>query len=473
MALPVDLISNIINNRVWQKYKTPAWGHGRRVQAENASPAGKTVIKHVKTESWTVKGKKMIEIRKLNCGLRMVLDKIPYVESATAGIWVKAGAVNEDDTTRGISHFIEHMMFKGTGSRSARQIASDIDALGAQINAFTSKENTCYYVRSLSSTLDKACDILIDMMTDSQFDPEEMKKEKQVVKEEIKMVEDTPEDDVQDMLYEVLFKGEPLSGSILGTPEHLDTYTHDDLKNYIAKEYSLDHIVVSIAGNFDEDAVCAQFENKLSCMTAVKKDPETVKSVYVPSFAGKVKDIEQTHICLGTRALSFDHKDTYVLNILNNIMGGSMSSRLFQNIREEKGMAYTVYSYTASLDKAGFYAISAGVAHDKVEDTVKAIREELDTLASGGVTDKELEISRQQIKGGLVFGLESTSSRMVLNGKYALFRNRCRTAEEVIKAIDSVTPDDIKRVAGMITDVSTYSGSIISRRDIDLAALLK
>lgn len=415
----------------------------------------------------------MIEIRKLNCGLRMVLEKIPYVESVTAGIWVKAGSVNEDDSCRGISHFIEHMMFKGTGARSARQIASDIDALGAQINAFTSKESTCYYVRSLSSNLDQACDILIDMMTDSLFDPEEMKKEKQVVKEEIKMVEDTPEDDAQDMLYEVLFKGEPLSGSILGTPESLDAFTHDDLKNYIAREYSLDHIVVSIAGNFDEEAVCAQFENRLSCMTAVKQEKGAESGIYVPSFKGKVKDIEQTHICLGTRALAFDHRDSYVLNILNNIMGGSMSSRLFQNIREEKGMAYTVYSYTGAHDRDGFYAISAGVAHEKIEDTVAAIREELDALAAKGVTEEELAISKQQTKGGLIFSLENTSNRMVVNGKYALFRNRVRTAEEAIKAIDSITMEDIQRVAAVITDTSRYSGTIVSRRDIDLASLMK
>jgi len=203
--------------------------------------------KYIAVERKTI----MIEIRTLKCGLRMVLEKLPYVESVTAGIWVKAGAVNEDDSTRGISHFIEHMMFKGTGSRTARQIASDIDALGAQINAFTSKESTCYYVKSLSSTLDKACDILIDMMTDSKFDPVELGKERQVVKEEIKMVEDNPEDDVQDMMYEVLFKDHPLSGSILGTPEGLDRYTGDDLRAYIAKEYALDHIVVSVAGKAD------------------------------------------------------------------------------------------------------------------------------------------------------------------------------------------------------------------------------
>ncbi len=415
----------------------------------------------------------MSKIRTLNCGLRVALEYIPYVQSATVGIWVKAGCVDEDDSCRGIFHFIEHMMFKGTGSRSARQIASDIDSLGAQINAFTSKESTCYYVRALSSNLEKTCDILIDMIADSQFAPEEMAKEKQVVKEEIKMVEDTPEDDVQDMLYEVLFKNEALSNSILGTPESLDSITRDDIKSYIDREYTLDNIVVSVSGNFDEEQICEQFEHKLSFLRKSKSEKTHKNVLYAPSFSSKVKDIEQSHICLGVRALKFADKDSYTMTILNNIMGGSMSSRLFQNIREEKGMAYTVYSYTGSHDKSGFYAISAGVAHDKIEDTVAAVREELNNLAAKGVTSKELEISKQQTKGSFIFSLENTSNRMVVNGKYALFRNRQRSIEDVISAIDSVSIDDIMRIAELITDTSLYSGTIISRRDIDLAALMK
>lgn len=415
----------------------------------------------------------MSEIRKLNCGLRVVLEQIPYVQSVTTGIWVKAGCVDEDDSCRGISHFIEHMMFKGTEKRSARQIASDADALGAQMNAFTSKESTCYYIKSLTSNVDKACEILIDMLTGSLFDPAEMKKEKQVVKEEIKMVEDTPEDDVQDMLYEVLFRGDPLSASILGTPESLDRITHDDIKSYIAREYTLDHIVVSVAGNFDAEQICSQFENSLSCMTATKAEKEHKPAIYVPSFRTKVKDIEQSHLCLGTRALSFGHEDVYALTILNNIMGGSMSSRLFQHIREEKGMAYTVYSYTSAYDRNGLYAISAGVAHDKVEDTVHAIREELEKLAANGVTDEELRISKEQTKGSYIFSLENTSSRMVSNGKYALNRNEIRTPEKVIAAIDAVDHDDIRRVADLITDIGSYSGTLVGKRELDLEALIK
>ena len=415
----------------------------------------------------------MNKIVKLDCGLRLALEKIPYVQSVTAGIWVKAGSVDEDDTCRGISHFIEHMMFKGTNKRTARDIASDVDALGGQINAFTSKESTCYYVRTPSSNLEKGLEILVDMLTDSLFDPAEMVKEKQVVKEEIKMMEDNPDDLAQEMLYEVLFKDNVLSNSILGTPESLDAITREDIKSYIEREYTLDNIVVSVAGNFDEHKVCDFFENTLGSFAASKEPKAEKSAIYVPSFKNKVKDIEQSHICLGTRALKFADNDAYVMSILNNIMGGSMSSRLFQNIREEKGLAYSVYSYTSSHDRTGFYGISAGVAHEKVEDTVAAIREELDILAAHGVSDRELEISKEQTKGGLIFSMENTSNRMVSNGKFAIMRNRVRKIEDVIKAIDSITQDDIRRVTKLITEVSSYSGTLVSRRDIDLAQLMK
>ncbi len=415
----------------------------------------------------------MVEKMVLKNGVRIVSEHLPHLRSCAIGIWVESGSRHEPEELCGISHFIEHMMFKGTAKRTARQIASDADALGAQINAFTSKESTCYYIKSLTSNVDKACEIIIDMLTGSLFDPEEMAKEKQVVKEEIKMVEDTPEDDVQDMLYEVLFKGDPLSNSILGTPESLDRITQDDIRNYIARDYTLDNIVVSVAGNFDVEQVCAQFENSLSCMTASKEEKKTESGIYLPSFRTKVKDIEQSHICLGTRALSFGHEDVYALTVLNNIMGGSMSSRLFQNIREEKGMAYTVYSYTSAYNKNGLYAINAGVAHDKIEDTVYAIREELEKLAADGVTDDELRISKEQTKGSYIFSLENTGSRMVSNGKHVINCNTVKNPEDVIRAVDSVTHDDIRRVASLITDIGTYSGSLVSKRDVDLAALLK
>ncbi|MDD7408952.1 MAG: pitrilysin family protein [Anaerovoracaceae bacterium] len=415
----------------------------------------------------------MGKIVKLKCGLRLALEEIPYVQSVTTGIWVKAGCVDEKEKESGISHFIEHMMFKGTSKRSARQLATDTDALGAQTNAFTAKENTCYYAKSLSSNMDEVCDILLEMMTDSQFDPVEMEREKKVVMEEMKMTQDNPEDAVQDLFYEQIFKGEPLERPILGTPESLAAITHDDIVNYIKREYALDNIVVSVAGNFDEKQVCEQFEERLSAFSAVKPERNIVVSDYRPSFKSVIKDIEQSHLVMGCRSIKYGDDDSYALMLLNNVMGGSMSSRLFQSVREEKGLAYTVYSYNQPHDQQGFYAISAGVAHDKIEDTVDAIKAELEKLAEEGITDKELEISKQQIKSSYIFGLENTSSRMVANGKRALLRNSLLSQEEVIRKIDAVTMDDIRRVSNIITDINSYSGALIGRRDLDLEKLIR
>ncbi len=416
----------------------------------------------------------MKEIRKLDSGLRFVIDQIPHLESVTAGIWVRAGCVLERPNEKGISHFIEHMMFKGTNKRSAKQIAMDTDAIGAQMNAFTAKESTCYYVKSLSSNMDKAVEILADMFTDSVFSPGEMAKEKQVVVEEIKMNEDSPEDDAQDMIYEELFRDNPLERSILGTQESLEAISRDDILNYIKREYTLDNIVIALSGNFDADSVCDAFDKALSGAFAPSKETKGYEiKPSAPSFRTKVKDIEQSHICLGTRALSYEHDDVPVMSVLNNIFGGSMSSRLFQNIREDKGMAYSVYSYAGYFDQEGIFGISAGVAHNKIEATVEAVLEELEKLKREGISEHELEVSKEQIKGSLIFGLESTSSRMVANGKLALMRNKVREQEEAIQRIDSVSMDDIKRVIDIITDVSGYSGVLVSRRDVDLGTLLK
>ena len=415
----------------------------------------------------------MIKIRNLNCGLRVAMEKITYVQSAAIGIWVKAGCVDEDDTNKGISHYIEHMMFKGTESRSPRQIAADIDKIGGQINAFTSKENTCYYVKTLSSNIDQACDVLLDMMLNSKFDAVEMEKEKNVVYEEIKMVEDSPEDDVQDCMVETLFKGTPLDRLILGTPESLKQISRDDILGYLKNQYSLNNIVVAVAGNFDEDAICELFEGKLASLTSASPASVFTPSIYVPQFKNKVKDIEQTHICLGTRAVKYGEDDTFILSVLNNVIGGSMSSRLFQNIREEKGMAYSVYSFTTSYEHDGLFSICAGVAHDKIEETLHAIVDELDILKKEGITEEELETSKEQMKGSYIFSLESTSSRMVSIGKNTLMLNRNRTSEDVIRLIDSVTMDDILRISNLITDITTYSGALISRRDLDLEMLIK
>lgn len=414
----------------------------------------------------------MIINRKLDCGLKMVMEKIPYVQSVAVGIWTKVGAVDEPAELSGISHFIEHMLFKGTETRSAKRIAEDIDKIGGQINAFTSKESTCYYVKTLEHNLDKACDVLIDMFCNSVFDETEMNKEKNVVYEEIKMVEDTPEDDAHDLLYEVVFEGMPLSKSILGNVDALARITPSDIRNYMRKEYSLDSIVVSVCGNFDEDQVCELFQGKLGHLTKEKSDKHGPGRIYQPNFRMKIKDIEQSHLCLATKGMRLDDPHYYSMAVLNNIMGGSMSSRLFQNIREDKGMAYSVYSYASSYIHDGFYGIYAGVSHDKVKDTVGAILEELTILKERGITEEELSISKEQLKGSYIFGLESVSGRMASIGKSTLLIDKVYTQEEVIQNIDSISMDDMRHVSDLITNIENYSCVLLSRKEHDLKGML-
>lgn len=418
----------------------------------------------------------MVVNKTLNCGIRMVMEEIPYVQSAAVGIWVQAGSACETPEISGISHFIEHMLFKGTESRSARQIAEDVDRIGGNINAFTGKEATCYYIKTLSSNLNTACDILIDMFLHSKFDPKEMEKEKNVILEEMKMSEDTPDEYAQDLLSESVFAGTKLSAPIIGTRESLLEITRGDILQYIEREYSRDSIVVSVAGNFDPDALCAYFEDRLLSLAA-HKDPVREKTEtavpYVPVLQSRKKDVEQAHLCLGVRALPWEHELHYALALLNNIMGGSMSSRFFQNIREEKGLAYAVYSQAVSYVDHGMYMIYAGVAKEKTEQAFFAIAQELEKLAEKGVSREEFSMAKEQIKSNYIFGQENVNGRMFSNGKNTLLLGRIRTPEEVISKVDAVTMEEIGRVAKLLADIQNYCGVVVCGSEIDLNAVLK
>ena len=280
-----------------------------------------------------------IEIRKLDCGVRVAMEEIPYVKSAAFGIWVKNGAVNETPEVAGISHFIEHMMFKGTSKRSARQIAEDVDRIGGQMNAFTGKEATCYYVKTINTHLLDGAEVLLDMIANAVFDSREMTKERQVICEEIKMTEDQPDDLAHDTVTELVFKGVPLGNSIIGTKTSLNRITRSVIVDYKEKSYTRDSIVISVAGSFDKDELCEFLEDKFEKLMPSKEQGVIEKKEYRPGFKVIKKDIKQAHICMAARTVSLSDDRYYAFSVLNNIMGGSMSSRLFQNIREEKGLA--------------------------------------------------------------------------------------------------------------------------------------
>lgn len=414
----------------------------------------------------------MIKVKTLDSGIKLVMENIPYLQSVAMGVWVKAGAVDECCEHAGISHFIEHMMFKGTSHRSAKQIAEDIDKIGGQINAFTGKEATCYYVKAVKSNYHKAADVIFDMLSDSLFDQEEMNRERKVICEEIKMNMDAPDDLAHDTITSMVFKNGSLGNSILGTPDTLDTINHDVMAEHVRKEYTKDSIVISVCGNYDEEELCSYFNDKLNNLVAEKPARKTETGVYKPSFKCITKDIEQTHVCLATKGITNMDPSFYAFGILNNVMGGSMSSRLFQNVREEKGLAYSVYSMAGTFTDDGYFNIYAGISHDKIEEACDAIGDELTKLKNTGITKEELESSREQLKAAYVFGQENVTGRMFKNGKNMLLNHLIIEAEEVISEFDKVTMEDIENVKGIICNPETYSGVVVTKRDVDMEKIM-
>ena len=401
------------------------------------------------------------------------MDKTDYVQSAALGIWVRTGAADENGSVSGVSHYIEHMMFKGTDNRTAKEIASDVDKIGGMFNAFTGKEATCYYIKTLSSNIYAGAEILLDMLTGSRFDQEEMDKERKVICEEIKMVKDSPDDDVYDTISELVASGNPLGRSILGTPESLAGIDRAKLTAYYSKKYARDSIVIAVAGNFDEERIAELFESRLTSLREKKVTQDFTLKPYRQSFDVKVRDIEQTHICLATPGISMADDKYYAFVLMNSIFGGSMSSRLFQNIREEKGLAYTVCSMNVFSSYTGFFSIYAGVAHDKAEATLDAVRHELEMLKKDGVTAEELSMAKEQVKSSYIFGLENINSRMFSIGKNKLLLDRVYSPEEVLSEFDKVTQDDIKQAAEMIGDYSSYCAASVTGTDFDLERLIK
>lgn len=415
----------------------------------------------------------MIETVRLKNGLRMVFEELSHVKSASVGIWVRAGSINEIKKNSGISHFIEHMMFKGTDRYSAKDIAVNVDRIGAQINAFTGKEATCYYIKTISEKLDDACDILADMFLNSKFDKELMEREKQVIYEEMKMSADDPDDLAHDMLCEMIFKEHPLGKAILGTKTSLKGITRNMVMNYIRDEYTLDSIVVSVSGSFDKERLIEFFNEKFSVLGSSKSEFKPNVYEYKRSCKAKHKDVEQAHVFMGIPTIAISDERYYSFSVMNTLMGGSMGSRLFQNVREEKGLAYSVYSMHASYQDTGYFMVYVGVGNDKIKPALNAVREELELLKKSGLSEEEMDTAKQQIKSSFVFAQENTNSRMIANGKNLLLMNRVFEPDEVIKELNNVRRDDMMEVAEFIGNINDYSVSLVAGNKISLPGLMK
>jgi len=393
-------------------------------------------------------------------GVRVVLEKIPTVRSVTIGVWIGTGSRDEIVSNNGISHFIEHMLFKGTKTRHAREIAEAFDRVGGQVNAFTSKEYTCLYARVLDDYAAYAVDILADMLFNSLFDETELNKEKQVVSEEIKMYEDTPDDRVHDLLSQATYKEHPLGYSILGTEESLSRFDKELLINHLKSHYFPENLVISIAGNVDE--ACIQQIERIFGKHKEKHTVETpIKPFFYPGKIAKKKDTEQAHLCIGFDGVPNGDEAIYPLIVLNNIIGGSMSSRLFQEVREERGLAYSIFSYHSAYKDSGLFTIYGGTGAEQVDVLFDTIFVTIDNILEKGVTEKELKNSQEQIKGNLMLSLESTSSRMNRNAKNELLLQKHRSLDEIIQLVEGVTMKDIKNIAEQLFQ-HDYSCSVIS-----------
>ncbi|MET3288547.1 insulinase family protein [Brevibacillus fluminis] len=387
-------------------------------------------------------------IQRYTCenGVRIVTEKISSVRSVALGIWVGTGSKFEREANNGISHFLEHMYFKGTKTRTAKQIAEAFDEIGGNVNAFTSKEYTCYYARILDTHAPIALDILSDMYFNSVFDAEELEKEKNVVIEEISMYEDTPDDLVHDLIARACYGDHPLGYSILGTEDVLRSLRRDDLLDYVEKHYIPEQTVITVAGNFD-DRLIEEIKQRFSTFTR----QGSVHELTVPQFVGRTithhKATEQAHFCLSLPGYQVGHEEIYSLILLNNVLGGSMSSRLFQEIREERGLAYSVYSYHSAYQEAGTFTVYTGTAPEHVGKVFDIVTNVLHDISEKGITAQELNKGKEQLKGSLMLSLESTNSRMSRLGKNELLLGRHLSLDEIIARIDKVNHDSILQVA--------------------------
>ncbi len=382
----------------------------------------------------------------LDNGLRLTTESMPHVRSVSFGVWLARGSRHESASQSGIAHFVEHMLFKGTTSRSAETIAQAIDSIGGQMDAFTSKEYAGYYIKVLDEHLPVALDILSDILLNPALPEDEIVREKKVVLEEIKMVEDTPDDLVHELFTERLWEGHPLGRPILGTPATVESFTKDALRDYFTGTYTAPNAIIAAAGNADHAYVRELVLERFSALSEAGGVVDDRRPKVRPQVVQRDKDLEQAHLCLGTSSYAQDHDDRYVSYVLNTVLGGSMSSRLFQNIREKRGLAYSVFSGLSAYRDAGALSVYAGCATESVGEVVDLVVSELRAMKSFE-SDEELRRAKDHLKGSLMLSLESTSSRMSQLARQEIYFGCQHSLDEILEGFERVTADDVRRVA--------------------------
>lgn len=389
----------------------------------------------------------MTHYRQFDNGLRLIVHRMEGLFTVSCGVLVKTGSINETKDSNGISHFIEHMLFKGTKNRTAFEISDYTDRIGAQINAFTSKELTCYYTKATAEHLFESLEVLSDIFFDSLFEESESAREKGVIIEEINMCEDEPEELCLDLLARSRYGEEGLGRTILGSIKNVKKFTKQDIREYMEKYYCADNVVISVAGNVDVQAAESMIEQLFACRFTGKKSAEQKKYAEVePSYLYKCKRTEQSHIAFSFPALPVSDKRNVALALANSVLGGGMSSRLFQKVREEMGLAYSIYSYVSQYKDSGALEIYAGVNTAERAAAERAVSGVVDNLFAEGITEQEFLRGKEQIKSTFVMGQESTSSQMLLFGRYLLFLDKVFDFKERIADIDKTTRDEVNDV---------------------------
>jgi predicted Zn-dependent peptidase len=372
---------------------------------------------------------------------------MPYVRSASLGIWADVGSAAERSEQRGISHLVEHMLFKGTERRTAREIAETMDGVGGNLNAFTDKEATCYYAKVIDHHVPLAIDVLADMFLHSTFAPGELSKEQKVVLEEIRMYDDSPDEMIHDLFTSTMWRGANLGEPTIGYAETVSALTRDDLRAHMQARYTPDRVVFAAAGNVEHDAIVELVERSFTGFEGVAESPHPERPALTPATLIKTKDTEQAYVVIGTRGLSVRDERRYELSVLDTILGGGMSSRLFQEVREKRGLAYSVYSFQQGYREAGLFGVSAGTSPGSVQECVDVIVEALAQMAEEGPSEAELTLAKEHLKGSLTLSLEASSGRMIRLGRSEFNLGRLFTIEEIERAIDAVQFEGVVALA--------------------------
>jgi predicted Zn-dependent peptidase len=397
----------------------------------------------------------------LDNGLRLITETMPHVRSVTIGVWLMRGSRHESDDRGGIAHFVEHMLFKGTATRTAEDIAQAIDSIGGQLDAFTAKEYASYYIKVLDEHLPLAVDLLSDIVLRPAFPIDEIDREKKVILEEIKMVEDTPDDLVHELFTQHFWEGHPLGRPILGSKETVERFTVDTLRQYFENAYVASNIIISAAGNIEHPRVRELVEGAFGALKSAGEPLSAQAPRVVPQVITRTKELEQSHLCLGTNSYPQSHNDRYVSYILNTVLGGSMSSRLFQTVREKRGLAYAVFSGLSAYRDAGNITIYAGCANDAVEQVIDLCVEEMRGMKRTPVPEPELRRAKDHLKGSLMLSLENTASRMSHLARQEIYFDRHFGLDETLAGVESVTAADIQRVAADLFGNGSLAATVL------------